>query len=102
MEGKIYKLDNGAYIKVLKANDTWDSDELCFPFIKNRPLIIAEIDQDKWKSMEEWYMSPGFPITLGVRIHTSYANYNLDKMVEVTQEEWDAAIRRIAEKAMKI
>ena len=102
MEGKIYKLDNGAYIKVLKANETWESDEFCLPFINNRPLVIAEIKPNNWKSMDEWCKSLGFPITLGVDIYTSYANYNLDKMVEVTQEEWDAAVRLIAEKAMKI
>ena len=102
MEGKIYKLDNGAYIKVLKANDIWENDDHWLPLFKSRPLVIAEIEPSNWKSMDEWYKTPGFPLSLGVRIYADYANYNLDKMDEVTQEEWDAAIRRIAEKAMKI
>ena len=84
MEGKMYKLDNGAYIKVLKANDTWENDEFGLPFFKTRPLVIAEIDHTNWKSMDEWYKSPGYPLSLGVRIYADYANYNLDKMVEIT------------------
>ena len=100
--GKMYKLEDGTYIKVLKANDTWNNDnDFALPLFETRPIVIAEIRPETWKSMEDWYKSPGYPWHLGLAIRTEYV-YNFDKMEEITQEEWDAAIRRIAEKAMKI
>ena len=99
--GKMYKLEDGTYIKVLKANDTWSCDEIAFPLFETRPIVIAEILPETWKSMEDWYKSPGYPWHLGLVIRTEFV-YNFDNMKEITQDEWNDALERIAERAKKI
>lgn len=115
--GKMYKTQNNSYyVKVLKFNADSTPDDyhskvieggflpdppLLRPEYQKNPLIIEEIDLGMWKAYEDWKMGLGYPANITIRLRAS-AMLNFENMIEITQEEWNDAIERIAEGAKKI
>ena len=64
-------------------------------------MIIKEIDFSMWKTYKDWKKGLGYPANITIRLRAS-AMLNFENMIEITQEEWDAAIQRIADEDSKI
>ena len=115
--GKMYKTQNNSYyVKVLKFNADSSPDEylpeiaedgflpkppILRPEYQKYPLIIKEIDFGTWKTYKDWKKGLGHPVNITIRLMASPV-LHFENMVEITQEEWDAAIKRIAEEGAKI
>lgn len=115
--GKMYKTQNDSlYIKVLKFNADSTPDNympdviedgmlpdppLLRPEYQKYPLIIKEIDFSMWRTYKDWKKGLGYPTNITYRLRAS-AMFHFENMIEITQEEWDAAIKRIAEEDEKI
>ena len=115
--GKMYKTQNNSYyVKVLKFNADSTPDNympdviedgilpdppLLRPEYQKYPLVIEEIEFGMWRTLKDWKKGLGYPANIAVRLRAS-AMLNFDNMIEITQDEWNDAIERIAERAKKI
>ena len=115
--GRMYKTqNNNLYVKVLKFNADSTPDNympeviedgilpdppLLRPEYQKYPLIIKEIDFGTWKTYKDWKKGLGYPVNITIRLRAS-AMLHFENMIEITQEEWDAAIQRIADEDSKI
>lgn len=110
--GKMYKTQNNShYVKVLKFNENSSPREylpeiveggflpkppILRPEYQKYPLTIKEIDFGTWKTYKDWKEGLGYPANITVCLRAS-AMLNFENMIEITQDEWDAAIKRIAD-----
>lgn len=110
--GKMYKTQNNLYyVKVLKFNadsspdeyidDLEDETPSLRPEYQKYPLIIKEIEFGTWGTYKDWKKGLGYPMNITFRLRAS-AMLHFENMIEITQDEWDAAVKRIAEEDAKI